>query len=65
MYPLNKIKANSMQLNLIITFYIQSLNFLRIKKLNSSLVLGDKTVMLAILVFLILIFILSFSLVCF
>jgi hypothetical protein len=54
-----------MQLNLIITFYIQSLNFLRIKKLNSSLVLGDKTVMLAILVFLILIFILSFSLVCF
>jgi hypothetical protein len=64
-YPLNKIKANSMQLNLIITFYIQSLNFLRIKKLNSSLVLGDKTVMLAILVFLILIFILSFSLVCF
>lgn len=65
MYPLNKIKANSMQLNLMITFYIQSLNFLRIKKLNSSLVLGDKTVMLAILVFLILIFILSFSLVCF
>lgn len=65
MYPLNKIKAHSMQLDSTITFFIQSVTFLKIKKLSSNLMLNDKVLMLIFLVFLIFVFILSFFLVWF